>query len=161
MSPPATWPISSFCSCRVLDPCHCPALRVNAPNHEIVPSRHRHFFRIFEYAWHNPSRAMVERKIGRRACNGCKIRKVKCSEVPPCKSCISARIECTFPERRGTRGPKSLRPKTLRSITQTGPKSNTAVGNGCAFADGSAQSRIDVPASPSPPMYVSLESTPE
>ncbi|OBT86767.1 hypothetical protein VE02_04214 [Pseudogymnoascus sp. 03VT05] len=93
---------------------------------------------------------MGERKIGRRACNGCKIRKVKCSEIPPCKSCVSARIECAFTERRGNRGPKALRPKTLISIAQTQRKGYPSVDDGSSFADESLQSRTDVPASPGP-----------
>ncbi|KFY56718.1 hypothetical protein V497_06055 [Pseudogymnoascus sp. VKM F-4516 (FW-969)] len=100
----------------------------------------------FEYARHNASSEMGERKIGRHACNGCKIRKVKCSEVPPCKSCISARIECTFTGQRGSRGPKALRPKTLISIAQT-----QNVNNGASFADESSNIRVDVPAPVDPP----------
>ncbi|OBT74390.1 hypothetical protein VF21_06843 [Pseudogymnoascus sp. 05NY08] len=99
---------------------------------------------------------MGERKIGRRACNGCKIRKVKCSEIPPCKSCISARIECAFTERRGNRGPKALRPKTLISIAQTQRKDYSSVDDGCSFADEHLQSRMDAPASPGPSIEPSI-----
>lgn len=144
LSPPATWPIPIFCSrpwSRPLvlprTPRQCPKAR----NYAITTSA---FFQRIEYARHNASSTMAERKIGRRACNGCKIRKVKCSEVPPCKSCISARIECTFTERRGSRGPKSLRPKTLMSIAQTQRKGSPGVNDGGSFADESPQRRMDV-----------------
>lgn len=58
------------------------------------------------------------RKIGSRACDGCKIRKVKCfSEgAPPCTRCVSIGIECTFNKRQATRGPRSLRAKTMADI---------------------------------------------
>lgn len=59
------------------------------------------------------------RKIGSRACDGCKIRKVKCffSEgAPPCTRCASISIECTFNKRQATRGPRSLRAKTMADI---------------------------------------------
>ncbi|KAF3765247.1 hypothetical protein M406DRAFT_259924 [Cryphonectria parasitica EP155] len=56
------------------------------------------------------------RKIGSRACDGCKIRKVRCSETPPCTRCSSVGIECTFNKLQGIRGPRSLRAKTLAQI---------------------------------------------
>lgn len=56
------------------------------------------------------------RKIGSRACDACKIRKVRCSEQPPCARCASIGIECTFNRRQATRGPRSLRAKTLQEI---------------------------------------------
>lgn len=56
------------------------------------------------------------RKIGSRACDGCKIRKVRCSEAPPCTRCVSISIECTFNKRQATRGPRSLRAKTIAEI---------------------------------------------
>ncbi|CAN8096952.1 unnamed protein product [Discula destructiva] len=56
------------------------------------------------------------RKIGSRACDACKIRKVRCSEAPPCTRCASIGIECTFNKRQATRGPRSLRAKTMAEI---------------------------------------------
>lgn len=60
--------------------------------------------------------ALPRRKIGSRACDGCKIRKVKCTEEPPCTRCSSIGIACTFNKRQATRGPRSLRAKTLQEI---------------------------------------------
>lgn len=60
--------------------------------------------------------SVPRRKIGSRACDGCKIRKVKCSEVPPCTRCVTIGIDCTFNKRQATRGPRSLRAKTLAEI---------------------------------------------
>lgn len=62
------------------------------------------------------SSPLPRRKIGSRACDACKIRKVRCSEAPPCTRCISIGIECTFNKRQATRGPRSLRAKTLAEI---------------------------------------------
>jgi Fungal specific transcription factor domain/Fungal Zn(2)-Cys(6) binuclear cluster domain len=62
---------------------------------------------------------MSSRKVAKRACDGCKIRKVKCTEVSPCEGCISAGIACTFERRPHTRGPRRLRNSTLQEIKQT------------------------------------------
>lgn len=64
----------------------------------------------------NANTTLPRRKIGSRACDACKIRKVRCSEVPPCTRCASIGIECTFNKRQATRGPRSLRAKTLAEI---------------------------------------------
>ncbi|KAH7033038.1 uncharacterized protein B0I36DRAFT_361770 [Microdochium trichocladiopsis] len=58
-------------------------------------------------------------KLVRRACDACKIRKIKCSETPPCTACLASGIDCTFHERQGTRGPRNLRIKTRLRIAQT------------------------------------------
>ncbi|KAM0321562.1 hypothetical protein ACHAQA_010052 [Verticillium albo-atrum] len=56
------------------------------------------------------------RKIGSRACDACKIRKVKCTEIPPCRRCSTIGIDCTFNKGQATRGPRSLRAKTWQQI---------------------------------------------
>ncbi|KAK0657862.1 hypothetical protein B0T16DRAFT_309334, partial [Cercophora newfieldiana] len=58
------------------------------------------------------------RKIGTRSCDACKIRKVKCSQTPPCERCVAIGVECTFNKRQATRGPRSLRPRTIEQIQQ-------------------------------------------
>lgn len=63
----------------------------------------------------HPSR----QNLVKRACDPCKVRKIKCSEVAPCSRCISAGIECTFNKTQGTRGPKSLRARTIKRIAET------------------------------------------
>ncbi|KAK4191024.1 major facilitator superfamily domain-containing protein [Podospora australis] len=57
-----------------------------------------------------------QRKIGSRSCDGCKIRKVKCTETTPCQRCVAAGIECTFNTTQSQRGPRSLRARTLQQI---------------------------------------------
>ena len=64
------------------------------------------------------------RKNIRQACDACKIRKIKCSELPPCEGCIAAGIPCTKKNKPGTRGPRSLRPKTIREIAQRQQRGN-------------------------------------
>lgn len=56
--------------------------------------------------------------IGSRSCDGCKIRKVKCTELPPCDRCRAVGIECTFNKTPSVRGPRSLRAKTLEQIRE-------------------------------------------
>lgn len=66
-----------------------------------------------------PGRPKVSRiRLARRACDSCKVRKIKCSEVPPCEGCSASGIECTFTTRQATRGPKGLREKTIQKINQ-------------------------------------------
>lgn len=76
-------------------------------------------------------------KLVRRACDACKIRKIKCSETPPCTACLASGIDCTFHERQGTRGPRNLRIKTRLRIAQT------QLGSQPSQAD--AGSRSDTP----------------
>ncbi|RKU43651.1 hypothetical protein DL546_005803 [Coniochaeta pulveracea] len=59
-----------------------------------------------------------QRKIGSRSCDGCKVRKVKCTEIPPCVRCRTIGIECTFLKAQSTRGPRTLRAKTLQQIQE-------------------------------------------
>lgn len=59
----------------------------------------------------------------KRACDACKIRKVKCSETSPCRGCVASGIACTFKRLQATRGPRTLRAKTIQKISaaQTAP----------------------------------------
>ncbi|KAK2040554.1 fungal-specific transcription factor domain-containing protein [Colletotrichum somersetense] len=81
------------------------------------------------------------RKIGKRACDACKIRKIKCTEVPPCDGCVAIRTACTFNKVPATRGPRNLRAKTIRQIAQAQqesiaapPSSVSSTGDGDALA---------------------------
>ena len=59
---------------------------------------------------------MSGRKLARRACDGCKIRKIKCSETSPCTGCQNAGIVCTWLKQSQARGPRRLRDATLQEI---------------------------------------------
>lgn len=59
---------------------------------------------------------MSGRKLARRACDACKIRKVKCSETTPCDGCKQAKIPCTWLKQAQPRGPRRLRDATLQEI---------------------------------------------
>ncbi|KAK0653994.1 hypothetical protein QBC41DRAFT_288123 [Cercophora samala] len=62
------------------------------------------------------SRPSKQRKIGSRSCDACKIRKVKCTETAPCQRCLTAGLDCTFNKTPSTRGPRTLRTRTLQQI---------------------------------------------
>ncbi|KAK8058776.1 NADP-dependent oxidoreductase domain-containing protein [Apiospora phragmitis] len=51
--------------------------------------------------------------------DACKIRKIKCSETSPCNACTASGIACTFKKLQATRGPRSLRAKTIKKISET------------------------------------------
>ncbi|KAK2005078.1 fungal-specific transcription factor domain-containing protein [Colletotrichum falcatum] len=83
----------------------------------------------------------TRRKIGKRACDACKIRKIKCTEIPPCNGCVAISTACTFNKVPATRGPRNLRAKTIRQITQAqhqgaaaAPSSISPTGDGDAVA---------------------------
>lgn len=64
-------------------------------------------------------KASQRANLVKRACDACKIRKVKCSETSPCRGCVASGIECTFKRLQATRGPRSLRAKTIQKISAT------------------------------------------
>ncbi len=54
-----------------------------------------------------------------RACDACKVRKIRCSGASPCARCTSSAISCTFKSAHGVRGPKKLRGTTIDKISQS------------------------------------------
>ncbi|KAF4983913.1 hypothetical protein FZEAL_790 [Fusarium zealandicum] len=63
-----------------------------------------------------PNTSASRPKLARRACDSCKVRKIRCSEIPPCTGCEASGVECTFNRLQATRGPRGLRPRTLDKI---------------------------------------------
>lgn len=55
-------------------------------------------------------------RLASRACDSCKVRKIRCTEVAPCAGCVKSGIECTFKRSQIQRGPRGLRPGTVRRI---------------------------------------------
>ncbi|KAK0631381.1 hypothetical protein B0T14DRAFT_406434, partial [Immersiella caudata] len=84
------------------------------------------------------------RKIGTRSCDACKIRKVKCSQTPPCERCVAIGIDCTFNKRQATRGPWSLRQKTIEQIqeAQRTPAQDSVEGAAVAHGDIAVESLV-------------------
>lgn len=64
-------------------------------------------------------KSSLRTNLVKRACDACKIRKVKCSETSPCRGCVASGIPCTFKKLQATRGPRSLRAKTIEKIAAT------------------------------------------
>ncbi|KAL6233620.1 fungal-specific transcription factor domain-containing protein [Aspergillus navahoensis] len=62
----------------------------------------------------NPSRVAITK----RACDGCKVRKIRCGGGNPCRPCLNARIHCTYNRMHQTRGPQKLRAATRHLIEQ-------------------------------------------
>ncbi|PYI30026.1 hypothetical protein BP00DRAFT_221238 [Aspergillus indologenus CBS 114.80] len=56
--------------------------------------------------------------ITKKACDGCKIRKIRCGGGQPCQSCFNARIKCTYIRVQQPRGPQKLRATTKFLIDQ-------------------------------------------
>ncbi|KAE8371043.1 fungal-specific transcription factor domain-containing protein [Aspergillus bertholletiae] len=56
--------------------------------------------------------------LTKRACDGCKIRKIRCGGGQPCRSCIKAKIKCTYVRVQQCRGPRRLRSTTQFLIEQ-------------------------------------------
>ncbi|KAK7422924.1 Voltage-gated potassium channel subunit beta-2 [Neonectria magnoliae] len=62
------------------------------------------------------SAAGARSRLARCACDSCKVRKIRCSEIPPCNGCVASGIECTFNRLQATRGPRGLRARTIDKI---------------------------------------------
>lgn len=89
---------------------------------------------------HNTNRTSNKtgRKISKRACDGCKIRKIKCSEQPPCDGCKAVGISCTFNKKPATRGPRKLRTSTIQGIVQA-QQAQDEKKDGAVIDEGSAE----------------------
>ncbi|KAL2819301.1 hypothetical protein BDW59DRAFT_165165 [Aspergillus cavernicola] len=54
----------------------------------------------------------------KKACDGCKIRKVRCGGGHPCRPCVNARVQCSYNRVQQARGPQKLRATTRYLIEQ-------------------------------------------
>ncbi|KAL4959565.1 Zn(II)2Cys6 transcription factor [Aspergillus stella-maris] len=57
--------------------------------------------------------------LTKKACDGCKVRKVRCGGGIPCRPCLHAHIHCTYNRTQQTRGPQKLRAATRQLIEQS------------------------------------------
>ncbi|KAL2871711.1 Zn(II)2Cys6 transcription factor [Aspergillus lucknowensis] len=62
----------------------------------------------------NPPKVTVK-----KACDGCKVRKIRCGGGHPCRPCLNARIQCTYIRVHQSRGPQKLRATTRSLIEET------------------------------------------
>ncbi|KAI9372213.1 hypothetical protein BJX61DRAFT_534137 [Aspergillus egyptiacus] len=62
--------------------------------------------------------------VTKKACDGCKIRKIRCGGGHPCRPCTNARIQCTYLRTQQLRGPQKLRAATIRLIEQNQRENN-------------------------------------
>ncbi|KAL2786249.1 fungal-specific transcription factor domain-containing protein [Aspergillus keveii] len=63
--------------------------------------------------------------ITKKACDGCKIRKIRCGGGHPCRPCTNARIQCTYIRVHQARGPQKLR-ATTRYLIEQNQRNNVA-----------------------------------
>ncbi|KXL41857.1 MAG: hypothetical protein FE78DRAFT_116442, partial [Acidomyces sp. 'richmondensis'] len=56
--------------------------------------------------------------VAKRACDGCKIRKIRCGGGDACKACVIAGIRCTYIKVQQPRGPRRMRSTTRLLIEQ-------------------------------------------
>ncbi|GIJ83323.1 hypothetical protein Asppvi_002142 [Aspergillus pseudoviridinutans] len=68
--------------------------------------------------------------VTKRACDGCKIRKIRCGGGQPCQACTNSRIKCTYIRVQQPRGPQRLRSTTKYLIEQT-QRGLDAQNDGC------------------------------
>jgi hypothetical protein len=80
----------------------------------------------------------------KRACDPCKVRKIKCSELSPCSGCITAGIECTFNRLPSTRGPRTLRAKTIRRIAKTRQDGGSQPADLASTAEGDTMALLEM-----------------
>ncbi|KAH1424519.1 hypothetical protein KXV70_000279 [Aspergillus fumigatus] len=99
--------------------------------------------------------------VTKRACDGCKIRKIRCGGGQPCVACTNSRIRCTYIRVQQPRGPQRLRSTTKYLIEQT-QRGLDAPNGRCASApveqaghQGHQTERLRIPTNIlAPPLYV-------
>ncbi|UNI15931.1 hypothetical protein JDV02_002415 [Purpureocillium takamizusanense] len=65
-----------------------------------------------------PGKRSPRGRLARKACDPCRVRKIRCDEVVPCSRCVASGIKCTFKTAQNRRGPKGLRENTVKKIQQ-------------------------------------------
>ncbi|EAW07132.1 Zn(II)2Cys6 transcription factor [Aspergillus clavatus NRRL 1] len=62
---------------------------------------------------------VTRQSVTKRACDGCKVRKIRCGGSQPCQACKNSKIQCTYNRVQQLRGPRNLRATTKHLIEQT------------------------------------------
>ncbi|KAF4212529.1 hypothetical protein CNMCM8980_009441 [Aspergillus fumigatiaffinis] len=99
--------------------------------------------------------------VTKRACDACKIRKIRCGGGQPCQACTNSRIKCTYIRVQQPRGPQRLRSTTKYLIEQT-QRGLDAQNGGCSSVpvkqtghQGHQTERLRIPTNIlAPPLYV-------
>ncbi|RHZ54230.1 Zn(II)2Cys6 transcription factor [Aspergillus thermomutatus] len=96
--------------------------------------------------------------VTKRACDGCKIRKIRCGGGQPCQACTNSHIRCTYIRVQQPRGPQRLRSTTKYLIEQT-QRGLDAQNAGCASLPvgqaGHRTERLRIPTNVlAPPLYI-------
>ncbi|OGM47893.1 C6 transcription factor [Aspergillus bombycis] len=82
----------------------------------------------------------VKPNVTKRACDGCKIRKIRCGGGQPCRSCIKAKIKCTYVRVQQCRGPRRLRSTTQYLIEQAQGGGDS---NDCDASHGATETMLE------------------
>ena len=109
-----------------------------------------------------PRPKVARERLAARACDSCKVRKIRCTEVAPCAACKKSGIECTFRATQAQRGPRGLRPVTIQRIQghpESPSKSRKEKSSTCKETDQVRQlaSLIDIYASRLFPVWPILD----
>ncbi|KAE8317076.1 fungal-specific transcription factor domain-containing protein [Aspergillus transmontanensis] len=78
--------------------------------------------------------------VTKRACDGCKIRKIRCGGGQPCRSCTKAKIKCTYVRVQQCRGPRRLRSTTQFLIEQAQVQGDS---NDCVASHSSTEAMLE------------------
>ncbi|OOO07744.1 hypothetical protein OAory_01042440 [Aspergillus oryzae] len=82
----------------------------------------------------------IKPSVTKRACDGCKIRKIRCGGGQPCRSCTKAKIKCTYVRVQQCRGPRRLRSTTQFLIEQAQVEGDS---NGCVASHSSTEAILE------------------
>jgi hypothetical protein len=78
-----------------------------------------HFLKNLSTQERKMSADISSKAPAKRACDACKVRKVRCSNTTPCAGCVAIGTSCTFNKQQGTRGPRRLKAKTIQHIAES------------------------------------------
>lgn len=92
--------------------------------------------------------------ITKRACDGCKIRKIRCGGGQPCKACMNARIKCTYVRVQQQRGPQRLRATTTYLIEQA--QRGEDVEGGTVISQNTTSEEASAHSAPSPSQRIAV-----
>ncbi|XPS73303.1 hypothetical protein M3J07_005442 [Ascochyta lentis] len=84
------------------------------------------------------------RKVISKACDACRLRKIKCNGCQPCSGCLSAKISCTYDSPRKQGGNRGARATVLNELRNIHAK-NAAASSPTSVSSGSNHSPLTAP----------------